>query len=513
MKRLLLALLLFVAVPAHAYIVTPSTILMDPTQDLVGAIESLPATGGDLQLGPGTYTISSTIRLDRPIRLRGAGMGATIIRMDTTLAAYNDSDMVRITSRYVSIEDLKLHGTGKSGLGRGVVIQSRIADAIWKISMRNVTVDSTSNSCLYFPNAGILSGRDSLDISTGANSVILSSFENCWFKENKSGDEVYIGWQHTTLTFKDCSFSRYINNGIRLEYAFGNNFIGGNVEEQLGNGATGVNIHNSANNRFENVWFENTTAFQSDWPFTLGGLSSGNVIRNCDFNYGSANVGVHNPRMIVVGGANGDFVTGTVIENCWAGVQPGTEWYDAGVNLHIIVGKNSRDTKIIGGGITDIYGVGVVGCSLSGTTLSLGTIGGVQVNSRSIELKIGDPIYPVPPNIQVGTYVSALKVGIDSTKVVLANFGGLSFRDSTGMTLGFNPGGNIRQFHVADSSQTYSTEISSHVRTRLPRVTTAQLALIDTPKPGDMVWVTDAASGHELQVYNGTAWSYVGHTP
>lgn len=506
--RRLLFLLMLLAVPASAAIVTSEVIIVDPTADLQAAVDEFPSTGGILTLGPGTFNISGLV-IDKPLILRGAGaadylraiiagtetstadndMGTTL-QMDTSIV---NTDVVAITSRFVTIEDLTIRGPGSAGSGAGVSIHSD-STVLWKIALRRVLIKDTAAECFKIPNC---SGTDYYP-------VILSEVEDCWFKQNKSGNAVYVGDAHTTINFKNCSVTRFLGSGVSWYYTYGCSWVDCNIEEPFGSG-TFIQLNNCVNSRIARGWFENTTTFQTAYPIVLAGTCTNTHIADCNFQYGATNVGADNPRCIYVGGgAIPGFCRGTIIENCLATIAYGTRWPDN----HICIGANSTETLIIGGGVTDNHTQNIAGCTVS-TSTTLTRASGSFITDG---VEVGDPIYPVTAGtgrIADGTFVSAIAGGGASLTMSASGTDGAI----TGNVV-FNPNGKAWDLSVTDASTKNPAAMLRANHWRLPNVTKAQRDSLDiTRNPagpvytkGDMVWVTDAATDEWLQVWNGTAW-------
>lgn len=82
----------------------------DDDVEIQAAIDA--ANGGSIAFSEGTFNISGTIELDRPIALRGQGMYETKIKR-----AVDGIDMVHMASHSVIVEDLAIDGAEQSGGG------------------------------------------------------------------------------------------------------------------------------------------------------------------------------------------------------------------------------------------------------------------------------------------------------------------------------------------------------------------------------------------------------------
>lgn len=96
-----------------------------PVATLAGAVAKLPAEGGTIRLGPGTYLHEAEVAIDRPVRILGAGMDQTFIR-----GAQPSSWQVYIHhATGVRVRDLTFDVNDPCGTGeRGAVRMEHVRD-------------------------------------------------------------------------------------------------------------------------------------------------------------------------------------------------------------------------------------------------------------------------------------------------------------------------------------------------------------------------------------------------
>lgn len=140
---------------ASSYVVTPTTILVDPTQNLQAAIDALPS-GSELVLAPGVYTATDTAGfiLTKPITIRGGGDGYMIGTQGVVLAPYfsatdstKNSTVIQMRCDRVQLVNLTITSPSQyAPLSRGVgdgVRYSQTGSANethFGLTMRNVQI-------------------------------------------------------------------------------------------------------------------------------------------------------------------------------------------------------------------------------------------------------------------------------------------------------------------------------------------------------------------------------------
>jgi hypothetical protein len=110
------------------------------------AIASLPSGGGAVQLGAGTYTIDTAVLIDRPLTLRGVGIG-TLLSFDAS-AVSTAIRMADTTQRQVFLSDFRINTTtGSDNTGRAID-----ASYFFNSTIERITIGSSSTQT---PQVGI----------------------------------------------------------------------------------------------------------------------------------------------------------------------------------------------------------------------------------------------------------------------------------------------------------------------------------------------------------------------
>ena len=233
MKRVLLGVglilgLLGVQIAASSYIVTPSVIIVDPTQDLQLAVDRLPALGGEIRLGPGTYTLTSTLRLKRGTHIVGqgwAGIGETAAGgpWECPVVIYmanKDSNIVEaIDAPYCLLQNVELKGAGVPGEQIGIASWASHADSTHTITpgmtLTRVLVRDCGSHGIYLRNNYLTQWTnvfcygnfgDGAKVDVGVGRTPHFTADNCWFYNN--GVYGFEGWQMGVTNFRGCSFQK-----------------------------------------------------------------------------------------------------------------------------------------------------------------------------------------------------------------------------------------------------------------------------------------------------------------
>jgi hypothetical protein len=190
------------------------------------AIQSLAATGGVIEIPPGTYEFSAKILINRTgVVLRGQGnespstgtTGAVVLKRSDSLTG----DAISIEAGSCGIEGITLDKTSTVGAGNGIKILS-FGACLRNVCVRNMGTD------------GINIG----DQTAGGDNANSWTMYNCVTTGN-AGYGLYI-----SSTTRDANagtavnFRSYTNgaDGIRLEKCSHNTFIGTLCEQNVGYG-------------------------------------------------------------------------------------------------------------------------------------------------------------------------------------------------------------------------------------------------------------------------------------
>ncbi len=138
----------------------------EDTQIIQYAVDSLPTSGGRLFLSTGEYTLSSSLVINYPHTIIGAGKGATILKTNGYFDAIQMAPASASETESLSIRDLTLNG---NSLGRyGLYFNSKVVGyQFWNIaicSFKDFGIYENSNWGNTYIGCKIMSnGRSSVD--------------------------------------------------------------------------------------------------------------------------------------------------------------------------------------------------------------------------------------------------------------------------------------------------------------------------------------------------------------
>lgn len=224
------------------------------------AINSLGSAGGKILIKQGIYYVTQTIILKQKVILQGEGVIAT----DLWLSA--NVDMIKhaptTTEQFSGIYDMRLYGDKAIRTsGNGIVLSTENGGTIWDFQCSHVWVTN-------FPDSGLktecLWGHRYIAFYSEANGEFgayiynevvqpdSGYFDGCRFSDN-GYDGIYGNFRR--CTFVDTEVDHNGMNGIKLEGATENSFIGGYVMQ---NSQTSPNSYdgivvNGAQNRIVNM--------------------------------------------------------------------------------------------------------------------------------------------------------------------------------------------------------------------------------------------------------------------
>jgi hypothetical protein len=186
-----------------------SVTIQDAINTLVGG-----GTGGVVYIPPGEHLISSTIDVpyaalnplynpNRPVTLLGDGAGATVIKSTGGLTA----SLLHAKRPYTNIEGIMFDGTGLAG---AVVTSGGASGDTRHINFRDCVIRG--------------GGAQSLKVPGGATINIQCSYERCVFADNGATAAVEIEERNTTHRFRNCQFTNFRGNAVRLTRCEGISF-------------------------------------------------------------------------------------------------------------------------------------------------------------------------------------------------------------------------------------------------------------------------------------------------
>lgn len=195
----LMPMLVLVAFLSMGIVVTPSVVYVDTTTDLQAAVDALPAAGGEIRLGEGTYTLTSTLRLNKPVLLRGQGHYSTYL-----YGSDPDSDIVRVAVGGCIIRDLSIYGPSTAGEGIGLVLRADSGSIANDFLGENVVVHSTGSWCCAIFGPGYM---DTTLAGGWSGDFVSPTFNRCTLYDNKGGGTLYVGHGVSSPGFNDCNFT------------------------------------------------------------------------------------------------------------------------------------------------------------------------------------------------------------------------------------------------------------------------------------------------------------------
>lgn len=155
----------------------------DDTSALQSAINAAAAAGsGVVFLGVGTYKITSALLASGPVRIRGAGLGATVIRQDNTTA----NGITYSGTGTLVVEDLTISaGTTSTGTaiaqtstGAGNAVVTRVSSALFRKCITLASGGSHAiTNCSMIANPGDANGV-AISITSNSFTLVVGGFYN-----------------------------------------------------------------------------------------------------------------------------------------------------------------------------------------------------------------------------------------------------------------------------------------------------------------------------------------------
>ncbi|MDY6930665.1 MAG: Ig-like domain-containing protein [Halobacteriota archaeon] len=270
--------------------VSAVTITVDPGESIQDAIDSLPAEGGVIELGEGTWEISSSINIIQRnnTTIKGNGAGSTFIVTDEediclfVVSSLEDNDFIiheteggaaqqdpRLKNApfyyNITIEDLTLVGPGiRVGDGDRIagILYAKIADS----KIENVDIIDFGHSILlYRSNENIIDGNSLVNSNKGA--LFFSVCDNNTVKNNViDGADRWYGFDINGGGLYNEVFNNTIKNcgggGLKIYSAAHHNEIYGNIFES--NSKLGITIMDGHDNPIHNNIFVGNSAWEGE---------------------------------------------------------------------------------------------------------------------------------------------------------------------------------------------------------------------------------------------------------
>tara|TARA_B110000285_G_scaffold142351_1_gene159130 strand:- start:272 stop:1867 length:1596 start_codon:yes stop_codon:yes gene_type:complete len=215
-----------------------------------------------LQLEPGTYAISSTLKVPPYATIRGAGIDKTIINAggNVALETVNESS---IPGSY-NVDTISNSNQARNIELSGLTIQTTDKDALYLVSckdsiFKNLKLDSTwSIGNTLRTSAGCKLTSHSSQVGSNNNTftnVSINGFSDCVYSDY---DVQYNIWSNCSFGLSDVGLNLGSNSTTAEGQAYGpsNNIIEGSIFDNIAR--QGINIvkggyNSSNNNKFYNV--------------------------------------------------------------------------------------------------------------------------------------------------------------------------------------------------------------------------------------------------------------------
>jgi hypothetical protein len=270
--------------------------------NIQAAINALPATGGTVYVPAGTHTQTSAITFptNKPVRLMGAGFGATVLQWTVS-----NVDYITVRGSHQIIENLRILGNGSLfSTSRGVVVDAVAGAAVLRgFEMRNVDITGVPKWALEATN------------NIGSNYLsIFCRVEGCHFSNNSAGGLglVKINQGSNTWSFNNCSFGANWGTMLDLDRC-GPLTLTDTGFDAAFEDKPYIKTYNCNAIVLNSCYFENNYTTQNEYFMKITGLANGAyTMASCFFSRG----GIGTPTFgKMVQCASGDRVKSLLIEN------------------------------------------------------------------------------------------------------------------------------------------------------------------------------------------------------
>lgn len=213
----------------------------DDRAAVLAAYNGLPASGGVLEFGDGTYDISSTLSFSKPIMIRGKGVDVTIIeisvnsnlnhliattgsivvkdctlRVKTTLtsnysmnAVRQDLDGTGLSGRIFHFENVKLRG-----FNIGLYSDADVAHGV-HASVRNCDIQNGGPNSAYIGSMIYL------------NRVGVGEITNCLLDQNNTGEHAIYCYGPTVIRIQNCTIKNASKSEVQAIKLVGDGLVVG----------------------------------------------------------------------------------------------------------------------------------------------------------------------------------------------------------------------------------------------------------------------------------------------
>lgn len=292
------------------------------------AVSDLPTAGGVVVLSGGaTYTTSATISLANDVHIRGAGIGATIVKgaAGTTHHIFTASSVSRVSFSGITIDGNETNRTLGHGISLTGTTDIRITDCAFQnidqsgVRLENSTTARTWISNCYFTNCNVNNGSGDAAIQ-GHGSPASHSY--VWVESNYVAAYKNAGIRFDTMTHGWIRNNRVLgpfgagDEGIVVGYCTQGEISGNEVSDNNGSGilyGTGTLTTSRAIRIVDNVCYDNNNGIKVEWQVNSA-LINGLIIRG-NACYQSARTQNYGILFSVVGGVTLPTASNAIVSN------------------------------------------------------------------------------------------------------------------------------------------------------------------------------------------------------
>ena len=308
---------------------------VDDQEEIIQALNALPATGGEVVILDGTYNITASINIPKDnVSIRGNGNATILKRMYNSTDTDNGSTargLITLNEKSgCKIQGLQIDGnkaTYTASYNYGIYLYSSSDNTITgntcnnnnngirldSSSNKNIVTDNTCNSNSHGIRFDLSSDNtmtDNICNNNSSNGIYLySSSSNNTIADNTCNNNYYgiflYSSSNNTITGNTCNNG---NNGIRLYASSSNNTITGNT---CNNNSNGIYLSSSSNNTITGNTCIRGTGQTSDYTsdqYTIQLQGTGN-----NYNLISSNNCMG--KAVVIEGGTGNSAWGNKFDN------------------------------------------------------------------------------------------------------------------------------------------------------------------------------------------------------
>lgn len=218
---------------------------------LTAAIAALPSDGGIVYVKAGTYSVTTTVTVNKPVVMIGDGIGSTIIRTTAAVPAltvntgggffcienlsleatstvvaldFNNTVAMRVSAKNCIIHGVTCSSTGDLSKSKFELCDFSAAATLTSgIAFSGELNDVVFDRCNFASSAAIAGARG---VSLEANSTNVT-FKECTIASNSSGTSIVTldGATANTIEFNNCLFSGAGSNNVFGSVAAGSQHI------------------------------------------------------------------------------------------------------------------------------------------------------------------------------------------------------------------------------------------------------------------------------------------------